>query len=174
MISPLDPHRSIEPGSAEETLRLIANLPAPDDLADRIHAALRTAPRTATILHWPVGLTMNGNLLRGAAAAAIVCIVAGGGWTIYSRVPLQSGPRVIMMPQRSGNAGGFGAAGLRRVPQTLDAPVLTHSPATTAPAAADGSEEEPAKLVVAPRLTAKPAARPHKKLQLQPKVSPVH
>ena len=36
--------------SAEETLRLIANLPAPDGLEDRVHAALNAMPRRSRVL----------------------------------------------------------------------------------------------------------------------------
>jgi hypothetical protein len=68
--------------------------------------------------------------MRGAAAAAIVFVVAGGGWGIYSRVQPSPAAKVIVMPARSGAASGFSNAGAMRTPQTLNGPVLTH-PATT-------------------------------------------
>ena len=71
--------------SAEETLRLIARLPAPEGLvgsrADEVAPAPRAQPG---ILAWPLAFAPGGwgygHAVRGAAAAAIVCVVAGGGW----------------------------------------------------------------------------------------------
>ena len=120
--------------SAEDTLRLLANLPAPEGLVERVQISLRTAPRTASVLQWPVALRpadgwMHGAAMRGAAAAAIVCVVAGGGWSIYSRVPPYAPPaaKAITMPARVGSSGGFSSAGAMRKPETLNGPVLTHS-----------------------------------------------
>jgi hypothetical protein len=118
------------PRSAEDTLRLIATLPAPEGLADRVQTGLRSAPRTASILRWPNALRpaggwMHSSMARGAAAAAIVCVVAGGGWEVYSRVQPAPSARVIVMPPRvAPNGGGFSTGTARRVPQTLDGPAL--------------------------------------------------
>lgn len=134
---------------AEETLRIIANLPAPEGLEERVHARLHAAPRTTTILRWPVALSPNGwmhsNALRGAAAAAIVCVVAGGGWRIYSRVQPSAEAQIIVLPARIGPGGGFSSAGAIRKPETLTGPVLTHA--------------------VAPESVEKPAAAPDKPVQ---------
>jgi len=72
--------REAASGSAEVTLRLIARLPAPEGLEDRVMAGLKTAPRAARVLHWPAVLQPATSWMRGAAAAAIVFVVAGGGW----------------------------------------------------------------------------------------------
>jgi hypothetical protein len=134
---------------AEKTLRLIASLPAPDGLADRVQAGLRAAPRSRILL-WPTtlmpGAWLTSPALRGVAAAAIVCVVAGGGWRIYSRVqvPVPTA-NVITMPARVGAQGAFSNAGAMRTPDTLAGPVLTHS--VTPPAA---------------KPPAKPHARRHK------------
>jgi hypothetical protein len=124
----------INPRDAEETLRLIARLAAPDGLVDRVQSRLRTAPRAATVFSWPLTLRpaggwMHGNLVRGTAAAAIVCVVAGGGWGIYSRVQPAAAPaaKVIVMPGRVGTSGGFSSAGAMRTPDTLNGPVLKHA-----------------------------------------------
>ena len=109
----------------EATLRLIAQLPAPDGLEDRVVAGLRTAPRTARILHWPAGLRPAGAWMRGAAAAAIVFVVAGGGWGIYTRVQPTQPARVIAMPPRVGAGGAFSNAGAMRTPQTLNGRMVT-------------------------------------------------
>lgn len=114
---------------AEETLRLIATLPAPEGLADRVHEKLRTAPRSARVLAWPVwlgpGAFRISAAMRGAAAAAIVLVVAGGGWSIYSHVqPFQSGP-VLATPARIGGSG-FSSAGAMRKPDSPNGAVITH------------------------------------------------
>ena len=110
-------------GSAETTLRLIANLPAPNGLEDRVIAGVKATPRTARVLHWPSRLYPTGSWMRGAAAAAIVFVVAGGGWGIYTRVQPSQTTKVIVMP-RAGAGGGFSNAGAMRTPQTVNGPVV--------------------------------------------------
>ncbi|HKF50146.1 MAG TPA: hypothetical protein VKB38_22485 [Terracidiphilus sp.] len=128
--------------NAEETLRLIAALPAPDGLAGRVQAKLRTAPRASSLWR-PFALAPNGwmynPVLRGAAAAAIVCLVAGGGWRIYSHIQQEPiGPAAIA-PARIGTGGGFSSANAISKPDTLNGPVLTHAvvPKAQSPAPAD-------------------------------------
>lgn len=116
---------------AEKTLRLVASLPAPDGLAGRVQEGLRAAPR-ARLLEWPAALVpgtwLMSPALRGAAAAAIVCIVAGGGWRIYSHVQAPTPTaKVVVMPARVGSQGAFSNAGAMRTPDTLAKPVLTHA-----------------------------------------------
>lgn len=120
--------------AAEETLRLVAKLPPPEGLVDRVQTRLRLAPSAARMLEWPIpvrsaGGWMHSTLIRGAAAAAIVCVVAGGGWGIFMRVPHAAVPaaKVIVMPARVGSSGGFSSAGAMRTPDTLKGPVLTHN-----------------------------------------------
>ena len=129
------PHPAPGRGEAEETLRLIANLPAPKGLEDRVKARLQAAARTNHVLPWPADRRpgagwMHSKVMRGAAAAAIVVVVAGGGWGVYSRVQPAQTPNAIVMP-RVAAPGGFSGAGAIRSPQTLKGPVLTHRvPAT--------------------------------------------
>jgi hypothetical protein len=66
--------------TGEATLRLIAQLPAPEGLEDRVQAQLRVAPRRARVLSWPAVLRSDSQWMRSAAAAAIVFVVVGGGW----------------------------------------------------------------------------------------------
>lgn len=121
-------------GSGEDTLLLIARLPAPPGLADRVQVGLRSAPQASPIMSQVLlwrGPLMQSAVVRGAAAAAIVCVVAGGGWQIYSRVQFPAQPlpadRVLVMPAPLAPAGsGFSQSNARRVPQTLVGPVLTH------------------------------------------------
>jgi hypothetical protein len=124
------------PSPAEATLRLIARLPAPQGLEDRVQASLRNAPRPARVLAWPVSLSTG--WLRAAAAAAIVFVVAGGGWGIYSRVQPGHSPRGAAGPgvtaPRLAAPGGFTEGGVVRRPQTLIGPIV--APAVTHPATA--------------------------------------
>lgn len=110
-------------GAAEETLRLLAKLPAPEGLEDRVMAGLKSAPRGARVLSWPAALRPGGSWMRAAAAAAIVFVVAGGGWGIYSRVGPPQAPRAIALPPHAG--GGFSTAGAMRTPETVKGPVVT-------------------------------------------------
>jgi hypothetical protein len=116
--------------SAEETLRVIASLPAPDGLVERVQTKLRTAPRSGSMLSWPVALApigwSYGNAMRGAAAAAIVCVVAGGGWRIYTRVQPGPSAKIVVMPTPAGPVRGFSIGGSVHTPDPVRAPVLTH------------------------------------------------
>jgi hypothetical protein len=113
---------------AEATLRLIANLPAPRDLENRVIAGLRSTPASARVLNWLPNPADN--WLRAAAAAAIAFLVVGGGWGIYSRVQPEGATATIPQPSRS---TGFSNAGAVRVPQTLQAPTV-NEPALVQPA----------------------------------------
>lgn len=123
-------HNAAPAADAEVTLRLIGSLPAPEGLEERVKMALRAAPRTGRVLHWPAssgsghGWT-HSTVARCAAAAAIVFVVAGGGWGVYSRVQPIQNPKVIAMP-RVASPGAFSNAGAMRTPQTLDGHLLTH------------------------------------------------
>jgi hypothetical protein len=77
--------------------------------------------------------------MRSAAAAAIVFVVAGGGWGIYSRVQpaLLSGARAVPVHVASPGAG-FSSAGAMRTPQTLNGPVVPAPAATAKPAGVTG------------------------------------
>jgi hypothetical protein len=119
----------VDSGSAEATLRLIARLPAPQGLEDRVNAGLKSAPRTGRILQWPAALRPTGSWMRVAAAAAIVFVVTSGGWGIYMRVQPSQPARIIVMPPRAGAGGGFSSAGAMRKPETLNGPVVAE-PAT--------------------------------------------
>jgi hypothetical protein len=143
-------------GEAEQTLRLIAGLTAPEGLEDRVQAALAQAPRTARVLRWPLDRHwMHGTLARGAAAAAIVCFVAGGGWEVYSRVQPVQAPKMIAMP-RIATRGGFASANAMRTPKTVNGPTLTHSIDAKVPVHAMG--KKPAGAAEKHR-TGKPALR---------------
>jgi hypothetical protein len=132
----VDSQTSAGAGEAETTLRLIAGLPAPLGLEDRVKASLHRAPRTGALLHWPAGPRsgwMQGSWARTAAAAAIVFVVAGGGWEVYSRVQTAEPPKAIALPPMAAH-GGFSSANAIRTPHTLNGTVLTHPLPDAAPA----------------------------------------
>lgn len=118
--------------SLDETLRLVAHAPLPDGLADRVQARLdarsASTARRGRVLAWPVApVSKTGsNWMRTAAAAAIVFVVAGGGWGVYSRIqPWPAAKGAVPIPHVAA-PGGFSNAGAMRTPQTLNGPVLTH------------------------------------------------
>jgi hypothetical protein len=118
--------------SFEDTLHLIAQVPVPEGLAERVQAGLdselKAGPRRGRVLAWPVKPSSSTNWMRSAAAAAIVFVVAGGGWGVYSHV--QPGPTAKgATPPHVAAPGGFSNAGAMRTPQTLIGPVLTHQEA---------------------------------------------
>ncbi len=125
-------------GEFEATLRLIANLSAPAGLADRVQAGLRVAPAAAStsgrILRWPEVLRpgavwMQGPPARMAAAAAIVFVVIGGGWTVASHVQPAQPVRAVVLPPRMNAPAGFSSSGAMRTPQTLNRPIVAHATA---------------------------------------------
>jgi CTP:molybdopterin cytidylyltransferase MocA len=118
--------------AAEETLRLIANMPAPQGLEDRLKAGLHAAPHAGRVLPWPGAFDsargwVHSTVARSAAAAAIVFVVAGGGWSVYTRTQPAQAPKAVVMPPRLAAPGSFSSAGAMRTPQTFNQPVLVHS-----------------------------------------------
>lgn len=127
-------------GDAEATLRLIARLPVPDGLEDRLNASLLAAPPRGRVLAWPGAFTPAGGWFRAAAAAAIVCVVAGGGWGVYSRVqPGQSaqplaGTHITSQGAAQGTGQGqFSTGDAVRRPQTLIGPAAPAAVTTATP-----------------------------------------
>jgi hypothetical protein len=127
----------------EATLRLIAGLPAPEGLEDRVNASLRTAqrsaPRKGRILAWPAVSGPGRDWMRSAAAAAIVFVVAGGGWGIYTHVQPAKG---IAAPPRVAPPAGFSSAGAMRTPNTLNGPEVKQ-PVTVKPQPAKNPAKKP-------------------------------
>lgn len=129
--------------NAEETLRLIASLPAPEGIEDRVKSGLHAAPRRASVISWPLS-SANGarssrvSAMRAAAAAAIVFVVAGGGWEVYSHIRPAVAPTAVATPQRIDGRSGLSAAGAKRTPRTLEGPVVV-APAKDKPRMGNGS-----------------------------------
>jgi hypothetical protein len=151
-----NPHNPNASDSGDETLRIIASLPAPAGLEDRVHGVLRGASHSARVLAWPKAVRPQSAWMRTAAAATIVFVVAGGGWGVYTRVQQNQPAKVIVMPARVGGPGGFAGAGAVRTPQTLTGP-LVNGPILTGPAATQPATQQPATPVPQSK-TAKKAA----------------
>ena len=96
-------------------------------------------PRGAVAVFWPgpdswPTFRPESSWMRTAAAAAIVFVVAGGGWGVYSRVEssrpgnthfAQSQPaKVIVMPARMPVAGGFSRSRSHADAVTLPGPAV--------------------------------------------------
>ena len=153
-------------GSGEETLRLIASLPAPEGLEVRMRAGLRASQGRGSqqriddagvssrgrVLAWPKGLNPQSSWMRTAAAAAIVFVVAGGGWGVYMHVQQHQPARVIAMPARMPAAGGFSSAGAMRTPETLPGPTAPR------PVKSQPTESKPAKKMPVRASSTRPVA----------------
>jgi hypothetical protein len=136
----------------EATLRLIAHLPLPEGLEDRLHATLRaaehstTAPVRPRILPRPqaarqLNAWIRSSLGRAAAAAAIVLVVVSGGWGIYSRVQPPQTAKTIVPPPRMSASGGLSSAGAMRTPKTLNGPMVAHPATASQPARPAGQSK---------------------------------
>jgi hypothetical protein len=113
--------------SIDDTLRVISHVPVPEGIEDRVHAALRSAPRQSRVLAWPAAepAVWGNSWLRAAAAATIMFVVAGGGWGVYMRVQRPES-KVVVMPvaQPAAAGGGLRSAAAIRTPATVKGPVV--------------------------------------------------
>lgn len=141
--------------TAEETLRLLARLSAPEGLEERVQNGLRVAAHSAErkvrILHWPAWLRrssgwMQSAPMRAVAAVAIVAVVVGGGWMVSSRIPAAQPATAQTIPARVSAQGGFASAEAMRTPHTLNGPTVTPSVAIS-PAPAMAADSAHAKKV---------------------------
>lgn len=119
--------RNVVVADAEKALRLVATLPAPEGIEERVKSGLRNPSRQTEVLRWPFASGhrngwMHSAAMRAAAAAAIVVVVAGGGWEVYTHIRVAPEPAAIAVPQPIGGHSGLSAAGAMRTPQTLDRP----------------------------------------------------
>ena len=144
-------YESKSPGksSAEETLRLLAELPPPADLTDRVHHRLaREQAKPIRRGFW--ALWLPSQRLQFAAAAVLVVAVAGSTWTVYHSHP-QAGPKAGANTQVTpalhpdASSGGFGTAGAELVPPTLN-PIKVPPAPKKKPSASKTGKPSPKKL----------------------------
>ena len=149
---------------AEETLRLVAQLPPPDELTDRVHGRLAAVGRERAARRPVWSLWMPARRLQFVGAALLAAAVAGSTWGVYHRHPQSgvqtgtqgSGERVVPhLPQ-----GSFGSAGAERVPPTLAPIKVPPSPKkkpkagvikASKPAAQSGDADAPQQSAVKPQ-----------------------
>jgi len=108
---------------AEETLRMVAELPPPSELTDRVHQRLSHArvllPRRRFWSFW-----LPAQRLQFAGAAVLVVVFAGSTWSVYysKNSHAKNGtPTGVAGPQSPASPapGGFSTAGAERRPATL-------------------------------------------------------
>ena len=117
---------------AEETLRLLAKLPPPENLNDRVHARVRHQIALESMTPRRRGfwsLWSPGKRLQFAGAAVLAVAVASSMWTIHrahetgtnSGAGQPVGPQVVAPSQPdAGSDSGFSGAKASRVPATLN------------------------------------------------------
>lgn len=120
----------------DATLRLLAKVPAPAGMEDRVFAGVLASPRKARVLAWPQPLYAR-DWVRSVAAAVIVLAVGGGGWGIYAHVQQNQPARVIVAPRPIFQPGGFSSAEMIRRPQTLNGPEVKKAEPAARPKAAE-------------------------------------
>jgi len=114
----------------EATLYMLTHAPVPDGLEDRVYAALEAAPKRGAVLAWPMAGWATG-WMRATAEAAIVAVVAGGGWGVYRHAQQHQPSKVVVMPapqMTAPAASGFSSAGAVRTPQTVTGPAAVEIP----------------------------------------------
>jgi hypothetical protein len=107
---------------ADETLRLLAELPPPAELTGRVHQRLAMEQnaqgmpeRRGFWSHW-----MPAQRLQFAAAAVLVAAVAGSTWSVYHSHSQTGTVAPPIHGASPASAGGFGSAKAERVPPTLN------------------------------------------------------
>jgi hypothetical protein len=120
--SELNPSNRVDQAGHEETLRLLAELPPPAELTERVHRRIAEAQVTPERRgFW--SLWLPAQRFQFAAAAALMIAVAGSTWSLYHRHPQAGTARQnpAPAPQQSApaSASHFDNAGAMRVPPTL-------------------------------------------------------
>ena len=122
---------------AEETLRLVAQLPPPPDLPDRVHSrvhariqqGLAELPERGSF--W--SLWMPARRLQFAGAAALALAVGVSVWTVsHAHRGNQVAVPVVNGAGNGTGTGTFGSADAKRVPPTLR-PILVPNRASASP-----------------------------------------
>ena len=118
--------KSVNTTDVDQTLRLVAALPAPEGLAGRVKAHLAKAepvqePVQSRLLAWPAPTP---HWKRIAIAAGLLAAVAAGGigaWQWSTPTPVA---RTVSSPVRPAQPQNFSTAGAMRTPVTLNGPAV--------------------------------------------------
>ena len=106
----------------ESTLRLLAQLPPPEGLIDRVHHRLAVAPSPAPRF-W--SLWLPSHRLQFAAAALLVTAIAASSWTIYENrqhptpAARSAAPQPAAPQPAASDASSFTTSGAERHPASL-------------------------------------------------------
>jgi hypothetical protein len=110
---------------AEQTLRLLAQLPPPAELTDRVHRrldlALREEAKGTGARFWTLWMPegwMPARRFQFAAAAVLAVAVAGSTWSVYHLHP-RGGTSTTPAVLPAAQGGGFGSDNAERHPTTL-------------------------------------------------------
>lgn len=130
-------------GDPEATLRLLAQLPPPEGLADRVHRNLAAAPDPAPAPRfW--SLWLPAHRLQFAGAAVLVTAMAASSWTILeSRRPTSPAAKTAV-PGTAADSGrsAFSSADAERHPATLK-PIKVPSAVPPAPKTSSAPKKKP-------------------------------
>ncbi|HEX4322666.1 MAG TPA: hypothetical protein VHZ52_17255 [Acidobacteriaceae bacterium] len=134
---------------AEETLRLVAELPEPAQLTERVHRRIADAqvmPERRGF--W--SLWLPAQRFQFAAAAALAIAVAGSMWSVYHGHPQAGTAKQSPAPVQSTppSAGHFDSAGAVRVPPTLK-PIQVPQGSKKKPAASHAKTKPSPKVLAA-------------------------
>jgi hypothetical protein len=138
---------------AVETLRLLAALPPPAELTERVHRRLAEAQAVPERRgFW--SLWMPVQRFQFAAAAVLAVVVAGSMWSVYHGHPQTGSGGRTASPAGSGTqagspdaGGGFDGAKAARVPPTLN-PIKVPPAPKKKPGAGHAAKPSPKTLAV--------------------------
>jgi hypothetical protein len=103
----------LEKCEGEETLQMLAKLPAPEGLSGRVHSRLAGERLEVRRNWWQLSVPQ----MRFAAAAVLLVALAGEGWNLYRGHVAEV--RSVVAPPHVTPRGGFDNAHGAAVPKTL-------------------------------------------------------
>ncbi len=127
----------------EATLRLLAKMPAPDGLADRVHRRMAHAQAEPQRKFWRGWMPTRP--LQLAAAGLIVVATAASTWSFYQghhRVPDAARTTPAVVAPTTTDASGFLTSGAERHPASLK-PIKVPPPAKKKAGAAKSHSSKP-------------------------------
>jgi len=146
---------------AEETLRLLATLPPPTGLEDRVHQRIDSQIRAEQFAPLPRSiwsLWKPAHRLQFAGAAVLVLALVGSTWRVYHT---KNGAVVIQPAPQTGSpatpTSNFGTAGAEGHPSTLTPIKVPPAPKKKPSATHAGNKPSPKKLANASKAATEPA-----------------